>query len=101
MSPTPKIELDPQAHIVLKRPDNPKREDAKNHERYATMMRLVQRGRNTVADVLASGVTRGDLRYDVTKGFIEIVKEVPTAPTRRRLAKTRTRRPAAKQRSAA
>lgn len=46
---------------------NPKREGSKAHSRFADYM-----GTETVESYLAAGGTKGDLKYDWEKGFIDI-----------------------------
>lgn len=51
---------------------NPKREGSKAHEKFETYLALAEKGDFTVADYLAEGHAKIDLRYDFCAGFIDI-----------------------------
>jgi hypothetical protein len=60
--------------VQLKVRGNPKRTNSAAYGRFAAMMRVVAEGNGTVAQVLAAGVSRADLAYDVDHNYIEVVE---------------------------
>ena len=65
--------LEDSAVITVMVDSNPKREGSKAHEKFESYFKLRDdQGAFTVADYLAEGWSKIDLRYDVTHGFIEI-----------------------------
>lgn len=63
--------LPPTTRVVLLVEKNPKRPGTGNHARFRNMMRKIRRGNDTLGDV-RQVVTIGDLRFNLTHGFIDL-----------------------------
>ncbi len=60
-------EITNETKITFTRKDNPKREGSKAHARFAKYMKA-----KTVGEYFELGGTKGDLKYDSEKEFIQI-----------------------------
>ena len=61
------VEVSNDDEVSFNQTANPKREGSKAHSRFAKYMKS-----ETVESYLAAGGTKGDLKYDWDKGFIDI-----------------------------
>jgi len=66
------LNMEDTCKITVVSETNPKREGSKAYDKFETYLELAKKGDFTVADYIAAGHAKIDLRYDFCAGFIAI-----------------------------